>query len=104
MKAIINGKRYDTETATLVYEWTNGNFTNDFRYREKELYRTKAGAWFIKHGGGPLTDMARSCGNNSLGWGSSIEPVSPKDAFEFLVSHGGEEEAEEYFPEMIQEA
>lgn len=32
MKKIIDGKKYDTETAKLVGEWTNGYSYNDFHY------------------------------------------------------------------------
>ena len=104
MKRIIDGKRYDTEKAVHIHGWDNGNFTNDFRYRSKDLYRTKSGRWFIHHTGGALTDMAKSAGNNSTTGSEDIEPVSAEDAFRFLVSHDGEDEAEELFPEKIQDA
>lgn len=104
MKKVINGKVYDTSTAELVLEWDNGNLPGDFRYREKNLYRTKKGNWFIRHQGGAMTDMAVSCGNNSYSGSSDIEPISPEDALRFLESHGGAEEALEYFADQIEEA
>ena len=48
--------------------------------------------------------MAKSAGNNSTTGSEDIEPVSAEDAFRFLVSHDGEDEAEELFPEKIQDA
>ena len=96
MKAIIDGKRYDTETADLIHAWDNGHYGGDFRSRSKTLYHTHAGRWFIFHEGGPMTDMASAHGK-SVGWGSSIEPVTPEDAFAFLTSHGGEDAAERHF-------
>ena len=104
MKKVINGKMYNTETAELIHDWDNGRFSNDFRYRTKTLYRTKKGAWFIRHEGGPMTDMAVSCGSNSTSGSADIEPISKEDAFRFLCTHDGTEKAEEYFPEMIEEA
>lgn len=104
MKSIINGKRYDTSTATCVLTWTNGHSYNDFRYRSKDLYRTRSGNWFIYHEGGAMTDMAKSCGSNNFCGSESIEPISAEDAFRFLCSHDGALEAEQYFPEKIQDA
>ena len=104
MKAIINGKRYDTKTAELIHEWSNGKYTNDFGYREKVLYRTKAGSWFLYHCGGALTDMAKSAGSNSTTGSESIETVTPDEAFRFLCEYGGEDTAEEWFGDKIQEA
>lgn len=104
MKKIIDGKRYDTTTATLVHDWDNGQWDSDFHFRSKALYRTPRGNWFIMHTGGAMTDMARSVGSNSYGGSSDIEPVSATDAFRFLVSHGGVEAAERYFPDQIEDA
>lgn len=104
MKAIINGKRYDTKTAELIHEWGNGYLPNDFNYREKNLYRTKAGKWFVHHEGGAMTDMAEPAGSNSVAGGSSIEPITDEQAFTFLCEHGGEGAAEKWFPDKIQDA
>ncbi len=47
MKRIINGLRYDTETATKLADWDNGIYGNDFKACEESLYKTKNGAYFI---------------------------------------------------------
>ena len=104
MKMIIDGKRYDTETAEFVHGWSNGYYSNDFKHRSKDLYRTKSGNWFIVHEGGAMTDMAQACGSGSKCGGCEIEPVSTEDAFGFLCSHDGEKAAEKYFPDKIQDA
>ncbi len=104
MKKVIDGKLYNTETAEHVHGWDNGRYGNDFRNRSKDLYRTKKGNWFLHHSGGPMTDMARSCGSNSTCGSSDIEPVSETDALGFLESHGGAEAALKYFAEQIEEA
>lgn len=104
MKRIINGKMYNTETAELIHSWDNGRYGNDFKARSKELYQTKKGAWFLRHDGGAMTDMAVSVGSNSTGGSCSIEVISAEDTFQFLCSHEGTEIAEKYFPKMIEEA
>ncbi len=104
MKKVIGGKMYDTKVAELVHEWNNGRFCNDFRYRSKDLYKTKKGNWFLYHVGGAMTDMAQSCGNNSMCGSSNIEPISSEDALRFLESHDGAEVALRYFADQIEEA
>lgn len=108
MIKVIDGKRYNTETAELVFWYTNGNMRTDFKYRSKALYLTKKGNWFIHHEGGALTDMAVSVGNNGWGWGEDIEPVTGDDAFGFLQAHSDESEASEaidkYFADRVQDA
>lgn len=104
MKKIIDGRRYDTEAAEVIHEWDNLRPVGDFGRREKTLYRTPNGAFFILHVGGPKTDMAQTLSDNSWTGGRDIEPVSEEDAFAFLCTHGGEGEAEELFPEKIVDA
>lgn len=41
MKRIIDGKKYDTETAACIATWDNGYYGNDFKRCEESLYRTK---------------------------------------------------------------
>ena len=55
MKKVINGKIYNTETATLIHQWDNGR-RGDFSSCEEDLYRTKKGAFFIHGEGGNLRD------------------------------------------------
>jgi len=46
MKKIINGKVYNTDTATQVAQKTNGFNSNDRWYRSEELYKTTKGNYF----------------------------------------------------------
>ena len=39
MKKIINGKKYDTETAKMVCDYYNGLPSTDFRSFSAELYK-----------------------------------------------------------------
>lgn len=108
MIKIIDGKRYNTETAELVFEYANGHNCGDFQYRSKDLYRTKGGAWFIHHFGGAMTDMSVPCGNNGRGGSSDIEPVSDTDALGFLEAHSDDNAAlaaiEKYFADDVVDA
>lgn len=104
MRQVIDGKVYNTETAKLLHQWTNGHYTNDFKYRSKDLYQTKKGAFFLHHDGGALTDMQKSHGENSWGGSESIEPIDRKTAMRFLESHGGSEVLVREFADAIEEA
>lgn len=108
MIKVINGKRYNTETADMVFRYWNGMPQSDFRYRYKDLYRTRNGAWFIHHDGGAMTDMAVSVGGNGSGWSEEIEPVSEDDAFGFLQAHSDDPDAlaaiDKHFADRVQDA
>lgn len=79
-KKIINGKLYNTETATIVGEWENDYYINDFRYCEEKLYRKRTGEYFLSGEGGPLSKYRKSYGDNSWGYGYEITPLSEKEA------------------------
>lgn len=82
----INGKMYNTETAESILFWSNGCSHSDFNYRSKELFKANDSSWFILHYGGANTDMAELQGSNASE-GSSIEPISEKQAFQFVVDY-----------------
>ena len=108
MIKVIDGKRYNTETAEKVFGYWNGCSASDFSYRTKTLYRTKNGAWFLHHKGGARTDMAVSVGNNGTGGSEDIEPVNGDDAFGFLQAHSDAKEAvvaiDKHFADRVQDA
>lgn len=43
-------------------------------------------------------------GNNGMGGGEDIIPLTKQEAIEWLEKHGGEDALEEYFSEAIEEA
>lgn len=51
MKQIINGKMYNTETATEIATRSNG--CTGWEYLEETLYRKKNGEFFLCGSGGP---------------------------------------------------
>jgi hypothetical protein len=86
-KKIINGKLYNTETATLVGEWCNNYPTNDFNYCDESLYRKRTGEYFLYGEGGPLSKYRESCGNNSWGSGEEITPLSAQEVMQWAEEH-----------------
>jgi hypothetical protein len=104
LKRVINGKLYDTETAESLHFWSNGRTLTDFSYRSKELFRTKKGAYFIHHVGGPMTDMAKPVDSNTRTGGEDIEPITEKEAIKFLEKHDGTDVLLELFPHAVEEA
>ncbi len=96
--AILNGKRYNTETATLIAQGGNGLDKIDCRHVHEELYRTKAGNWFLAGKGGPYSQY---------GWregGSRIKPLTPDEAFEWMEKNQAVEALEAYFQDRIKDA
>ena len=73
-KKIINGKKYDVETARLVDRWTYGN-PSDFYYQDEMLLCKKTGEYFLYAQGGPLSAYRTYSGPNSWGGGEVIIPV-----------------------------
>lgn len=75
MKKIINGRKYDTETAKEIGYWSNGYPCSDFNHCEETLYLKKTGEYFLYGEGGALTQYARSVFGGTTG-GSKIIPMN----------------------------
>jgi hypothetical protein len=104
MRAIIDGKRYDTETATLVAGIDGaGCSRSDFRWEDTGIYVTKNDNWFLAGEGGPRTRWARSVGDGTSG-GSGLRPISPSTARKLLEGLGQSEALETYFGSEIEDA
>jgi hypothetical protein len=103
MKKIIDGKRYNTDTADVIASWHNGHHTNDFHYCSEDLYRTPKGAYFLHGEGGGLSKYATQQGNGS-GWGATIIPMNADEARMWLEAHDCHEALEAEFPDTIQDA
>ena len=76
MKKVIDGKLYNTETASRQAYWSNRLGWRDFNHCEETLYKTKSGNYFIHGEGGPMSKYAVSAGQNQWGSGEHIEPIS----------------------------
>lgn len=103
MVKIIDGKRYNTDTATEILHYWNGLSTSDFRNVSETLYITKNGNYFLCGEGGPMSKYAVSNGNTTSG-SSDIIPLTKEQAFEWCESFGNAKDTEEYFSDMIEDA
>lgn len=87
MKKIINGSRYDTETAKQLGWFENTPDVRDLHYYSEVLYRTKAGKYFIYAEGGAASSVAEQTGSNSWSSGECIRPVSEAAARQWAEQH-----------------
>jgi len=94
MKAVINGKLYNTETAKYI-----GSFTSGLLYDacEESLYRTRKGEFFIAGSGGPMSKYSRSVSRNEIAGGSKITPLTVKEAQKWAEEYLSAEEYIEAF-------
>ena len=103
MKRIINGKTYNTATATAIENYDNGLGRRDFSNIDEFLYVTKKGNFFLAGEGGAMTKYSKPCGNMT-GGGSDIIPLSKTEALHWMERYGEPEDIERYFSEMIEDA
>ena len=104
MRKVIEGKRYDTETATKVADDSYSNY-GDLGYWCEELYHTNKGNWFLAGEGGAMSPYARSVGQNETGGGSAIIPFTRDEALAWLETHASDSDAvEKYFADAIVDA
>ena len=80
MRKIINGRRYDTETAYEIAEDSNSLSRSDWHYCREKLYQKRNGEFFLCGEGGALTKYAEyvpGCGRTN---GEGIVPLSEEEA------------------------
>ena len=80
MKQIINGKKYDTDTAKEIAHYCAPGSVQDFSYSEETLYRKKTGEYFLYGKGGPASRYSRSCGQNQWEGDQRIIPFTEYEA------------------------
>ena len=103
MKAIIQGRRYDTEKATLV-GWARSGGLNPFTdlgYWEAGLYKSpRAGNFFLAGKGGSMT---RWVSNGRTG-GSGIIPLDRDEALKWAERYLSQGVIEKHFADVIEDA
>lgn len=85
MKKIINGKMYNTETASLVAKYSSPHYQGDAHNIEEELYQKTTGEYFIHGQGGAMTRYC-SVYANSFSSGSDIIPMDTESAKQWVAS------------------
>jgi len=86
MKKVIDGVRYDTDTAVEVGSWHHG-YSGDFNWCEETLYRTKSGRYFVYGEGGGNTRWRKVISQNSWCDGEGIEAQTPEETLGWLERH-----------------
>ena len=99
MKKIINGKKYDTDTAKAVGTWDNGRSGRDFSHCAETLYRKRTGEYFLYGVGGPMSKYSQSNGNTTSG-GEDIRPLTEAEARKWAEEKLTAGEYEEIFGEV----
>jgi len=96
MKRIIDGKTYNTETATLIGTYGNGLSRSDFGFLDKGLYLTKKGRFFLAGEGGAMTEYSESYGGMSSE-GEGITVLSEAEALTWAERHADIDMIEKHF-------
>ncbi len=96
MKKIINGKRYDTDTAKILGS-AGYSHPGDFSFWLERLYRKRTGEYFLHGVGGPMSKYARQVSLNEWTGGEEIHPLSPEEAQDWAEKHLEVEEFELIF-------
>lgn len=103
MKKIINGKKYDTDTAERIGYWENIPDVRDFSQYSEDLYRKKTGEFFLHGEGGPMTKYARSRGQNEWSGGEEIIPLSYESARKWAEEKLDADDYEKVFGEVAED-
>ena len=100
MKKVVDGKRYDTESAEFIESYEYGCGT--FQYESEALYRTPKGAWFVAGEGGPRSKYAVALSYSEWCGGKSITPLTETEAFAWCQKHAGVEVIDCYFAHLVE--
>lgn len=105
MKAIINGKRYDTEKSDHLATALSNVGITDFGWWREELHRTKRSkAFFLAGEGHARSHYATNLGGGSWGPGEKITPMTDADALEWAEQNLSADEIEAVFGGEIEDA
>ena len=103
MKKIINGRKYDTDTAREVGYWSNTSDFSDFHWCCETLYRKRTGEYFLYGEGGAMSRYAQACGQNSWCGGDRIMPMTYDEATQWAEDHLDADEYEAEFGEVSED-
>lgn len=100
MRKIIDGKKYDTDTATEVADWHNDCAKSDFGFVHEWLYRKRTGEYFLYGEGGPETRYAEAYPGGGWQWGAGLVPLSYDEARRWAEERLDADEYEAEFGEV----
>ena len=99
MKKVINGKRYDTTSATKLAEYENTIDVRNHNRFEETLYEKKTGEYFL-HGAGGAGSKYGVWFENSGSPGEKIMPLSLAEAKKWAEEYLDGDEYETIFGEV----
>jgi len=99
MKKVINGRRYDTDSAKKV-AFNQYSYPSDFHWWRETLYRKNTGEYFLHGEGGPLSRYAETTGQNQWESGEKISPLSVETAQKWAEECLDADEYEKIFGEV----
>ena len=79
MKRVIDGKIFDTRTATSI-GFTEFGASGDHRYCYEALFKTPRGRYFLEYCGGAMSKYAVNHGPNLVGGSSGIRLLDNDEA------------------------
>lgn len=98
MKKIINGKKYDTDSAKLCMYRDDGQ--SAFTYTYEALYQKKTGEFFLYGYSGPMGKYAQYVDYSTTKGGSDITPLTVEEAQRFVEKYGDVDDYERLFGEV----
>jgi hypothetical protein len=96
MKKVINGKRYNTESAQFCGDREYG-YPRDFDHVYEALYQKRTGEFFLYGSGGPRSKYAEEISMNSWSGGESIIPLTDDEAKEWAEKYLDGDDYEKIF-------
>lgn len=96
MKKVINGRLYNTDTATEI-GYDSKYAISDFNHWEETLYKKKTGEYFLLGEGGPMSKYSRTVGMNEWSGGSKIIPLTDEEARQWAEDHMEADDYEMHF-------
>lgn len=102
MKKIINGRKYDTETAKKVGEWEESVGVSDFSWYEEELYKKRTGEFFLYGCGNAASKYAEHAYGAWQG-GSAITPLTYEQARQWAEESLDADDYEAIFGEVSED-
>ncbi len=100
MKKIIEGRKYDTDTAELIASYGNGLSRSDESWYEEDLYRKKTGEYFLYGEGGAYSRHGEGGFFGPRKASRGITALTDKEMQEWAVERLGVEEYESIFGEV----
>mgnify|MGYP001198088724 CR=1 FL=1 len=96
MKRIINGKKYDTDTAKNLGS-AGYSHPGDFSFWQETLYQKKTGEFFLHGVGGAMSKYACRTGPDEWVGGEEIRPLTLEEARKWAEENLDADEYEQAF-------